>query len=239
MATRTFLTLLGAASLGLPGAAAFAQLAPGEKLLHAKDAERVADAVMITNISVAGKTIESGLWVKWPDVFQPVAPFQAADDWLRQTTVTLFNRTSKTIVYGSLILHFVDTGDCHSTPCAGTTIEFGRMPLIDAYDARTGKPFKPNHPEMPPLDWKPLQPLTVRIADHMDDIEHSALTKRMPVTYVTTVNLYRGPFYFTDGMRWNGAFEKPDPGHPGKFQQIRYGWFPGARERNLPPAYNP
>ena len=218
---------------------ALAQLAPGEKLLYMKSAVRIPDAVMITNISVAGKTIECGLWVKWPAVIQPVTPFQADDDWLRQTTIALFNRTNKTIVFGSIDLEFLDTGDCKSVPCSAATIELGQRPAIDAYDGRTGKPAKPAHPEMPPLAWKPLHTLVVRIGDHMDDIEHSTLVDRMPVTEVTRVDLFRGAFYFEDGMKWNGTFSVPDPEHPGKFNQLPFGYFPGARERNLPPGYNP
>ena len=227
------------AMLGVLVATALAQLAPGEKLLHVNAANRIPDAVMVTNVSVAGKTIECGLWVKWPAVMQPVTPFQAGDDWLRQTTITLFNRTNKTIVYGSVLLQFLDTGDCKSVPCSTAEIEFGQPPTVDCYDGRTGKPYKPNHPEMPPLAWKPLHALVVRIGDHMDDIERSTLIDRMPVTGVTRVNLFRGPFFFNDGMQWNGTFSVPDPERPGKFKELPFGYFPGARERNLPPEYNP
>ncbi len=235
--TRPLLRFFAVALPGVVVVTAPAQLRPGEKLLRMMEADRVPDAVMTTNVSVAGKTIECGLWIKWPAVMQPLAPFPAGDDWLRQTTVTLFNRTNKTIVYGSLIMDFLDTGDCRTVPCAGAMIEFGKMPAIDAYNGRTGKPLKPNYPDMPPLDWKPLQPLVVRIGDHMDAIERSALTTLMPVTEVTQVNLSRSDFYFSDGMRWNGTFSVPDPEHPGKFKQLPYGYFPGARGRNLPPLY--
>ncbi len=237
--TRLLLPCFAVAMPGVVIVAALAQLAPGEKLLRMMEADRIPDAVMTTNVSVAGRTIECGLWIKPHAVLQPVAPFQAGDDWLRQTTVTVFNRTNKTIVYGSLIMHFPDTGDCRTAPCAGATIEFGQIPVVDAYDARTGKPYKPNHPEMAPLDWKPLQPLVVRIGDHMDDIERSYLSKLMPVTEVTQVNLSRGVIFFNDGMKWNGTFSLPDREHPGKFKELPYRYFPGAREHNLPPGYNP
>ena len=236
---RLLLPFFAVAMLCFLAATALAQLAPGQKLLEVRDPDRVADAVMITDVSVAGKTIECGLWVRWPAVMQPVTPFQAGDDWLRQTTVTLFNRTDKTIVYGSLIMHFLDTGDCRAVPCDGAFVEFGRPPAIDAYDPRTGKPQRLNHPDMVPLAWKPLHAFVVRICDHMDAIEHSTLVEHIPVTQVTRVDLIRGTFYFDDGMKWNGSFSVPDPEHPGKFNKIRYGYFPGARERNLPPGQNP
>jgi hypothetical protein len=79
-------------------------------------------------------------------------------------------------------------------------IESGKMPAVDAYNGRTGKPLKPNYPDMLPLDWKPLQPLVVRIGDHIDAIERSALTTLMPVTEVTLVKLARSDSYFSDGM---------------------------------------
>lgn len=131
---------------------------------------------------------------------QPAAPFQAGSDWLNQMTISLVNRTNKTIVFGSIILHFLDTGDCSSSlPCASTTLEFGQRPAVDAFDGRTGKPVKPEHPERPPLDWKSDQTLVIHVSDYLAEIEQQ-LANSLPLTAVTKVNIYRGVFYFGDGM---------------------------------------
>ena len=69
----------------------------GERLVRVNDIEQITDAVMISSVAVAGKPIECGLFIKPPSVIQPVAPFQAGSDWLQQMTISLVNRTNKTI----------------------------------------------------------------------------------------------------------------------------------------------
>lgn len=227
-ATRLMLALAGALH---------AQQA-GEKVVRVEQAAQITDGVLISNVSVAGKTIESGLFIKPPAVIQPVTPFQAGSDWLQQMTVSLVNRTNKTIASGGIILHFLDTGDCHATPCVGVTLHFGQMPAVDAYDGRTGRPLRPEHPEAPPLGWKPEQTITIKVSDYMAEIEQQ-LANYIPVTDVTKVNVYRGAFYFEDGTRWTGGrFSVPDPEHPGKFTDLPANYFPGRRGHNWPPGYS-
>lgn len=137
---------------GLAGAVLAQQT--DEKLVKVDDVEHITDAVLISNVAVAGKTIECGLFIKHPAVVQPVTPFQAGSDWLQKMTISLINRTNKTIVFGEVILDFLDTGDCRSLPCVGVALRVGQRPAIDAYDGRTGRPRKPEHPERPSIDWK-------------------------------------------------------------------------------------
>lgn len=205
---------------------------------HGRDIEQINDAVLISNIAAAGKTVECGLFIKPPVVIQPVTPFQAGSDWLRQTTISLVNRTNKTIAFGVLIFHFPDTGNCsRAQPCVGAELHFGQRPATDAYNGRTGQLLKPEHPERPPLDWKSEQTIVVHVSDYMDDIERR-LSEFMPVTAVTNVNIYRGPFYFDDGMQWDlGRYGAPDPEHPGKFKELPADCFPGRRGNNWPPGY--
>ncbi len=210
----------------------------GEKLVKAIQATQITDAVLISNVAVAGKTVECGLFIKPPTIDQPVTPFQAGPDWLRQMTISLVNRTNKTIVFGDIHLHFLDTGDCRSVPCVGAELTLGQMPAIDAYSGRTGRPLRPEHPERPPLDWRPEQTIAVHVSDYMDEIERN-LADFMPVTDVTKVNVYRGVFFFADGMRWTlGRYSVPDPEHPGKFKELPADYFPGRRGNNWPPGYS-
>src|SRR5579875_546913 len=97
-------------------------------------------------------------------------------------TITLINRTNKAIVYGGIIFHFLDTGDCKSQPCAGTEIHFGQLPAVDAYYARTGKPVK--NRGTAPLNWGPEQTFVVHVSEYIPQIEQSP-NKFMPVTDVT------------------------------------------------------
>jgi len=227
---------LGCILLALATGALWAFQNSGSHVLYCNQAAEITDAVMISNVSVAGNTVECGLFIKPPDIVQPVTPFQAGSDWLQQMTITLINRTNKTIVCGGIIFHFLDTGDCKAQPCAGVGLRFGQIPEIDAYDGRTGKPL--NSRGTMPLNWGPEQVFTVHVGDYMNEIEHS-LSNFLPVTDVTKVAIYRGTFYFHDGMKWSlGRYSVPDPAHPGKFNALPFNYFPGRRAHNWPPGYN-
>ena len=210
----------------------------GGKLVRVKDPAQITDAVMISNVAVAGKTVECGLFIKPPAVIQPFTPFQAGSDWLEQMTISLVNRTGRAIVAGGIIFHFLDTGDCQpSSPCVRSYLRFGQMPEIDAYDGRTGQPYRPEH-EGPSLDWKPEQTIVVHVSAYISEIEED-LSNHLPVTAVTRVNVNRGVFYFADGMQWSlGRYGVPDPDNPGKFKELPADYFPGKRGRNWPPGYN-
>ncbi len=219
--------------------AAHGQVAQGDKLVRVTDPSMIGDPVMITDISVAGKSVQCGLFVRPNAGLQPITPFQAGSDWIQQMTISLFNRTNKVIAFGGLNMRFLDTGDCHALPCASVAIRFGQRPAIDAYDERTGKSVRPERPGSAPLDWRPGQTFVVHVSDYMGDIEKSTLSNTMPVTAVTKVAIFRGTFYFDDGMRWTlGRFSVPDPEHPGKFNNLPAEYFPGARAHNLPPGYS-
>lgn len=221
---------------GLAGALHAQQV--GEKLVRVNDPAQITDAVMISNVAVAGKTVECGLFIKPPLVIQPFTPFQAGSHWLEQMTISLINRTGRTIVSGGLIFHFLDTGDCQSSPCVESELHFGQLPEIDAavYDARDG--HHRERPERRPLDWKPEQTIVVRVGDHTLEVEQN-LVNHLPVTAVAKVNIDRGPFYFADGMMWSlGRYSVPDPESPGKFKALPADYFPGRRGRNWPPGYN-
>ena len=210
-----------------------------ERLVSAKnDIEQITDAVLISNISVGGRTVECGLFIKPPVVIQPVTPFQAGPDWLSQMTISLVNRTNKIIAFGDIHLHFLETGDCRSAPCVGAELAVGQMPAVDAYEGRTGKPLRPEHPERPPLDWKPETTIVVHVSDYMDKIESNLADFMVPAA-VTKVNVYRGVFFFADGMRWAlGSYSVPDPDYPGKFKDLPADYFPGRRGNNWPPGYS-
>ena len=55
----------------------------GSHVVDCKDPDRINDAVMISNVSIAGQTVECGVFIKPPDIVQPVTPFQAGPDWLQ------------------------------------------------------------------------------------------------------------------------------------------------------------
>ena len=215
-----------------------AQQSSGEKLIKADDPAQITDAVMIADIAVAKKSVDCGLFVKPPLVIQPVAPFQAGSNWLQQMTISLFNRTNKTIVFGTITLQFLDTGDCRTLPCSADQIHFGQIPAVDAYYGRTGLPLKPEHPEQPRLNWEPDQRLTIHVGDYMNEITRN-VEDYLPVAAVTKVAVHLSAFFFEDGMRWiSPGYSVPDPEHHGRYKYLPLNYFPGKRENNWPPGYD-
>jgi hypothetical protein len=109
---------------------------------------------------------------------------------------------------------------------------------MNAYDGRTGKPLRPEHPERLPLDWKPEQTIVIHVSDYMTEIQEQ-LADFMPVTEVTKLKVYRGVFHFADGMIWDlGRYSVPDSEHPGKSKELPADYFPGSRGHNWPPGFS-
>lgn len=160
--------------------AAHAWQVSSEKLVKADDPSQITDAVLITEVDVAGRSIECGFFIK-PALVQPILPFQADSDWLKMMSISLINRTEKTIVAGEITLNFLDTGNCRSQPCVAEQIHIGQLPSIDAYNGRTGQPLKLDARD--PLDWAPDQAVVVHVGDYMDEIVHN-LSDHLAVTSV-------------------------------------------------------
>ena len=231
-------TICSAVSLlcGIFGVAAAMQNAT-ERTIRANDPVRTTYPVMITSIAVGGKSVECGLFVKPPSVIQPITPFQAGDDWLQQMTISLFNRTEKEIVAGTVSLMVLDlTTNCHTQVCPMEQIQLGQIPKVDAYDGRTGLPLQ-DHSERQPIQWLPGQTLTIRVGDYLEDMK-SKLSNYEPITAVRNIAVHLGSFYFPSGMKWFGGYAVPDPTHPGKFRYLPDNYFPGRRADNWPPGYD-
>lgn len=227
-----------AVAIGLILAPVWAQQSMQRQVSAYDDIEQITDAVLISNVAVSGETISCGLFIKPPAVIQPVAPFQASGDWLQQMTISLVNRTNEPIVAGGIIFHFMDTGDCRSIPCIGTGLRFGQVPKIDAYDGRTGKPLDPQQRGSQAIEWRPETTIVIHVGEYMKQIE-SELADFAPASEITKVKLYRGPFYFQNGMKWNlGSYSVPDPQRPGKFKELPADYFPGRRGNNWPPGFS-
>ena len=210
----------------------------GAKVVRFLGIARMTDPVLISDVSVAGKTVECRLFIKPPDVIQPVTPFQDGSDWFQQMTISLVNRSSKIIVFGGLIFHFLDVGNCSTVqPCVEGEITLGQRPAVDAFTGK-GQTIKPEHPERSPLVWKPHETIAIHVADYIADVGRN-LEPFMPITAVTKVDISRGVFYFKDGMQWElGRYAVPDAQRPGKFNELPVDYFPGRKGNNWPPGYD-
>ena len=160
--------------------------------------------------------------------YEPPAAFQAGDDWLKDLTVTLLNRTNKKIVYALIGLGFPQT-----QPERAENISLGRIPDNAAFD-RQGRPLRQEGRQ--PLSLGPGQTLVLNVRDHIGEIEGTlgpALS--LPVTKVT---IHLIGCNFEDGMHWNpGSYSVPDPDHPGQWKRMAArSYCPGDRFANWPPG---
>lgn len=195
------------------------------------------DPVIVTKVTVGGEEVQPGVSTAGVREVRPGTPFQADEDWLSKTSISLKNRTDKMIVRAEIQLFFPDTGD--GSPSRAVTahmITIGQRPDIDSFSSRGQK--LPPEPDQRPLLLAPGQTLVVHLADYLDEIR-SRVEEKLLFTQVTRLVIQRFQFYFVDGMRWSDleGFGVPDPNHPGQFTNMDRGrYFPGHPSQNWPPG---
>lgn len=218
-----------------------------DKLVRVLQVAHNTDAVLISDVSVSGKSLECGLYKKTtitsinsngPGEVQPFTAFQAQPDWLSTMDISLINRTMRSIVFGELTIFFLDTGDCKSAPCSAVSIRFGNIPAAGLFNTRTKEPI-PAEPPGPVLDWQAEQSLVIHVKDYLPQIEQVLSDANMPLTSIHNVAISRVIFYFDNGMKWgSNGYAKPDTSHPGSFIDAPDSYFPGKRGHNFPPGFN-
>jgi hypothetical protein len=217
-----------------PVAAANPGKSQGTKFVYI-DAQYRVDPVTITKVTVGDQQIQPGLSTGARED-KPGAPFQADEDWLKNMSIVLMNRTDKVIARAEIQLFFPDTGDGSPfRPVTMYTITIGRRPDAASFTSHGQK--LPPEPDKQPLLWLPGQTLVVRVGDYVDEMR-SIVEEKLLFTQVTRVAIRRLQFYFVDGMRWNDlvGFGVPDPNHPGQFTNMDMNtYFPGNPRENWPP----
>jgi hypothetical protein len=229
------LACLVLSELGRPIApVAAATGALGTKMVYI-DAQYPVDPVTITKVIVGDQDIQPGLSTGAREV-QPGTPFQADEDWLKNMSISLKNRTDKVIVRAEVQLWFPDTGDgSTSQPVTVYTMTLGQRPESDSFASHGQK--LPPEPGKPPLLIAPGKTVVVRVADYLDAIQ-SLVEAKLSFTQVTRLAIQRLKFYFADGMSWDElhGFGVPDPNHPGQFTYMdRNRFFPGDPRNDWPP----
>lgn len=211
----------------------------GTKMVYI-DAQYRVDPATISKVIVGDQQIEPGMSTA-ARVDQPATPFQADEDWLKNTSIFLKNRTDKAIVRAEIMLFFPDTGNGVTPPDRVSptvmvyTMTLGQRPEIDSYSSHGQK--LPQEPNKPALLVAPGQTFVIHIADYIDAIQ-SRVEATLPFAQVTRVAIRRIGFFFADGMRWNDlyGFGVPDPNHPGQFTYMdKNRFFPGDPRNNWPP----
>lgn len=213
-------------------AVANAEKSLGTKTVNIYDQNRMY-AVSLTKVIVAGQQIQPGLSTGGAQELRPGTPFQADEDWLKNTSITLQNRTDRIIVRAEIMLLFPDTGDGISQPITEYMITLGQRPEINTYTTR-GEKIRPE-PDKKPLLFAPGQTVVVPLADYIDSIQ-STVEARLSFSQVTRLVIRPFQFYFVDGMRFDErGFAVPDPDHLGQYKNLGPKFFPGDARQNWPP----
>jgi hypothetical protein len=211
--------------------------AAGGKLLEVAP-EGMLVPVWITKVTVGGKFLlaPDAMNPSWlPNQIIPRQRFSASDDWLKDMTIYVENRTDKPVAWLSIALQFPETGNGRTQPTWIYRIQRGRIPAVDASNvsARSGKPLYFG-PDATPLELQPGQVLAIHVGDYIDKIKAYVETA-MPLTFVTNCYIYFDACLLDDGERWvGGVFSAPDPANPGKWIYQRHHYFPGDMHKYLP-----
>jgi hypothetical protein len=188
--------------------------------------------VVITSVTLGDTVVQAGRFQKPRPTLDPTTPFQADEDWIRNLTIHLFNRTDRTIVFARIMLIFPETGNGVDRPYRVYNLDLGRMPAGTTF-LGNGQ-FYSESPDRVPLSLGMRQTLAVALGDHIDRIR-AGVERAIPLATATKLKIDLHQFYFTDGMRWAaGGFEDPDPEHPGKWTLKGRAYFPGDRNTNWP-----
>ena len=156
-------------------------------------------------------------------------PFQAGDDWLKELTFTIKNRSSKTFVFLTFGVSFPDTdrpcsdsitGECNA---GGVGVELGRIPENAAY-TREGK--KVNQGSKQPIDFRPGQEMEISLAPYADEIRRK-IEKQQPFSTIRRCFINVNLGWFEDGMMWSLVdYFVPDPSH--------YPWYRPVDDSQIP-----
>lgn len=181
------------------------------------------DALWIFDIAIGDQQIE------------PRVPFQAGDNWLKDMSILLRNRTDKTIDYLEIRSRFPEGGNGRTEPLTAYHIQLGQIPAVDRFNGK-GEPMRVD-PSLKPLGLAPGGSLAVHFADYFDSIR-AIVEQKMPFEQVTRCIIHRGLTYFSDGLKWyNGFYERPNPDQPGKFLFLPDDYFPGNPMKFWPPPW--
>lgn len=184
------------------------------------------DAVIITNVAIGDRKIGCYWTLAASGKYEPPARFAAADDWIKDLTVTLLNRTNKRIDYVLIGLSFPQTN-----PERTFNVSLGRLPQAAAFD-REGRPKVVTGRR---LALPAGATLILRGSDYADAI--AGTLSPVLVVPLTDVRIHFIGMYFEDGMHWNpGVYSVPDREHAGEWIHLAPGsYFPGNRRAHWPP----
>jgi hypothetical protein len=138
--------------------------------------------------------------------------FDAPDDWLKHITISIRNRSAKTLTAGGVQLAFPGIG---GDPMIFYNLRFGVVPEHQA-TSRSGPVILPPTGG-PPISIAPGEYLKISLADHYEAIR-SAIEVRVPLSQAKLLVIDYGSYYFDGGFLWRfDSIAHVDPANPGVY----------------------
>ena len=155
--------------------------------------------------------------------------FQTGDDWLKNLSLVLKNRTSKNIVYVKVIISFPETRTVGVL--AQDYIDFGQIPDGAASLFFGGKVLPGSNK---PIFIAPGHKMRV-FGAAADSGSREGIERYRPFSSIS-LSYIRFEVYFENGMRWfQENYTVPDPTQVGKFILMDRSYFPGPVHGRLVP----
>ena len=164
---------------------------------------------MITRVTYKDVTVQTFRSIKPDGAPQdPVTLFLAGDDWVKDITVYLFNRTNQTIVQGAFNFSFPETTNWSTHFRAVFPLNLGRIPDWALYDH--GRAVRQVQGSKQPLSFGPGQIMAIHLGDYIEKIKADVEPTR-PLAALTQMEIGLAGFFFTDELEWSGSFRVLDP----------------------------
>jgi hypothetical protein len=137
--------------------------------------------------------------------------FDAPDDWIKDLSISVQNRSGKTILGAGMQLTF-------TTPAANPAVVYSvQLGITPAHEVST-----PSGPMVLPASGTPLsippgENVRFTLARDYSAIR-SAIEAKESLAQITSVSISYGTFYFDGGLRWQpNTFSRVDPASPGRY----------------------
>jgi len=176
----------------------------------------------VVKVTVGNQVVTPGFYDPHDRRPSSAVPFQAGDDWLKEMTFTIKNRSSKTFVQIFQDVCFPDTKMTRGYLLC-QSMDLGRIPENAAYTVE-GNKFDQGSKQ--PLDFRPGQEMKISVAPYAKEIRRK-IEERQPFSTISRCFINVNAGFFEDGMQWQlTSYSVPDPNRHGFFVRLHPSEFP-------------
>lgn len=132
--------------------------------------------------------------------------FDADDEWLRNVSFKVKNRSNKNVTFVGIDMYFPDTENTGAIMLR--PLRFGQWPA------------RPD-PAMAPLSLKPGETIEISLGHQYASLKRF-LESRQSISTIKNLMVRVFVVIFDDGTKWGGGdYYKPDPGKPSGYSKIK------------------